>query len=189
MHDPDLQNRFEATPGVVVFDFRGARTTAINEAVLEELRTPAPTRNGIHGQHIRENRATRCLFDRDPLPPGLSSLRTRIYRALALYLIDHLPDAVGRPFRHRSWCNHYDPNEGVPWHNHAETPVVSISSIKGDGGDLIIQDPDISDVCHRIQTPPGRMIFMPGVLQHCSTPNFGPDETRVSLPVNFYFEN
>jgi hypothetical protein len=127
------------------------------------------------------------LFDRHPVPSGLSALAKRLYAALDVYLERWHPALVGQPFRHRSWCNHYKPNEGVPWHDHGKTPVVAIYSIKGEGGDLIIQDDTDPMRCHRVETPSGRLILMAGHIRHCSTPNFGPVAARVSLPVNFQF--
>ena len=183
----DLAGYADAGPGVTIFDFTGGRVAAINDMILEEMRTGDPTPAARYGDDILNRRATGCLFDYDPLPPGLAGLAARLYPALAAYLGRHRPDLVGLPFRHRSWCNHFKPNEGVPWHDHRSTPVVAVYSVKGGGGDLIIQDPDMPHRCHRLETPPGRLIFMPGALRHCSTPNFGPEETRVSLPVNFSF--
>ena len=183
----DLVRRTEPTPEVMIFDFAGGRITAMNDLILAEMRTTDVTPDSIYGDNVLNRRATECLFDRKPLPPGLAGLAERLYAALAVYLERWHPSLVDRPFRHRSWCNHYKPNEGVPWHDHGKTPVVTVYSVKGDGGDLIIQDEADSMHCHRVETPPGRLIFMPGHLRHCSTPNFGPIETRVSLPVNFQF--
>ncbi|MCF3628155.1 hypothetical protein RJ527_08770 [Thalassospiraceae bacterium LMO-SO8] len=183
----DLVQRSEPLPGVMAFDFAGGRIAAMNDLILAEMRTAEVTPDSIHGDNILNRRATQCLFDRTPLPPGLGALAERLYAALAVYVGRWRPEFVGAPFRHRSWCNHYKPNEGVPWHDHAETPVVAVYSVKGDGGDLIIQDGTDPQRCHRVETPPGRMIFMDGRLRHCSTPNFGPVAARVSLPVNFTF--
>ncbi|MAN79625.1 MAG: hypothetical protein CMM77_12600 [Rhodospirillaceae bacterium] len=183
----DLVHRSEPLPGVMAFDFAGGRITAMNDLILAELRTPTTTPDNIHGDNILNRRATECLFDRRPRPPGLSALAERLYAALAVYIGQRHPALIGAPFRHRSWCNHYKPNEGVPWHDHAETPVVAVYSVKGEGGDLIIQDRANPQRCHRVETPTGRLIFMDGRMRHCSSPNFGPVETRVSLPVNFTF--
>lgn len=183
----DLAARSEPLPGVMTFDFRGPRIAAMNDLILLAMRTPEPTAAAVHGDNILNRRATECLFERDPLPLGLSLLRPRLYGALGAYLARHRPDLHGRPFRHRSWCNRYRPNEGVPWHDHAETPVVAVYSVKGDGGDLIVADDGDPGLCHRIATPPGRLVIMAGGRRHCSTPNFGPVEPRVCLPVNFHF--
>lgn len=183
----DLARRSEPIPEVMTFDFSGGRITAMNDLILAEMRTTKSTPDPIHGDDILNQRATVCLFDRSPLSPGLSALKGRLYAGLAVYLERWQPGLVGRPFRHRSWCNHFKPNEGVPWHDHAETPIVAVCMIRGNGGDLIIQDETDAMRCHRVETPPGRLIFMPGRLRHCSTPNFGPIETRVSLPINFQF--
>lgn len=182
----DLARRTEPLPGVMAFDFRGGRIAAMNDLILREMRTTERTPAAVHGDNILNRRAVLCLFDRRPLPPGLTALMERLYAALRVYLTRSHPHLASLPFRHRSWCNHYEPNEGVPWHDHAETPVVAIYSVKGDG-DLIIQDKDNPIRCHRVETPPGRLIFMEGWMRHCSAPNFGPQETRVSLPVNFSF--
>ncbi|MEQ9556209.1 MAG: hypothetical protein RIG67_10570 [Rhodospirillales bacterium] len=171
----------------MTFDFAGGRIAAMNDLILSEMRTAKATPDRIHGDNILHRRATECLFERTPLPPGLAGLAERLYAALAVYLERWHPSLVGRPFRHRSWCNHYKPNEGVPWHAHGETPVVAVYSVRGSGGDLIIQDDADPARCHRVETPPGRLIFMTGRMRHCSTPNFGPAEARVSLPVNFMF--
>tara|TARA_R110001592_G_scaffold64194_1_gene197394 strand:- start:3542 stop:4144 length:603 start_codon:yes stop_codon:yes gene_type:complete len=183
----DLVRRTEPIPEVMIFDFAGGRIAAMNDLILMEMRTTDATPNRIHGDNILNHRATECLFDRRPLPPELASLAERLYAALAVYLERWHPSLAGRPFRHRSWCNHYRPNEGVPWHDHGETPVVAIYSVQGYGGDLIIQDDADPARCHRLDTPPGRLIFMAGRMRHCSTPNFGPVAARVSLPVNFMF--
>lgn len=184
----DLVRRSEPLPGVMAFDFAGGRIAAMNDLIIREMRTAEHTVDSIHGDNILNRRAVHCLFDRDPLPPGLGALSERLYAALQVYLARRHPHLAGRPFRHRSWCNHYKPNEGVPWHDHAETPVVAVYSVSGSGGDLIIQDKDDPARCHRVETPPGRLIFMEGWMRHCSTPNFGPRDTRVSLPVNFRFD-
>lgn len=184
----DLVRSFIPLPDVMVFEFEGGRITAMNDAIIRELKTDAPTAPSAHGENILENRATDCLFDRTPLPAGLRNLKGRLYESLSIYLDTFHAALAGRPFLHRSWCNHYPPNQGVPWHRHARTPVVCLYSIKGNGGDLMIEDVNDPQLCHRIATPPGRLIFFPGRLRHCSTPNFGPTETRISLPVNFYFE-
>ncbi|HBC09224.1 MAG TPA: hypothetical protein DC046_16825 [Rhodospirillaceae bacterium] len=183
----DLVRQSEPIPEVMTFDFAGGRIAAMNDLILAEMRTTDATPDRIHGDSILNRRATKCLFDRKPLPPGLAGLAERLYAALAIYLERWHPTLVGRPFRHRSWCNHYKPNEGVPWHDHGETPVVAVYSVQGNGGDLIIQDEADPARCHRLDTPPGRLIFMAGNMRHCSTPNFGPVAARVSLPVNFMF--
>jgi|GEM_PF-1572669 len=183
----DLVRRSEPIPEIMVFDFAGGRISAMNNLILAEMRTTQATPGSIYGDNILNRQATECLFDRRPLPPGLSALKERLYAALTIYLERWQPDLVGQPFRHRSWCNHFKPNEGMPWHDHAETPIVAVYLVGGDGGDLIIQDETDAMRCHRVETLPGRLIFMPGRLRHCSTPNFGPIETRVSLPVNFRF--
>lgn len=183
----DLVRRSEPIPEVMAFDFAGGRIAAMNDLILAEMRTAEATPDSLHGDNILNRRATECLFDRRPLPPGLNTLAERLYAALAVYLERWQPGLVGRPFRHRSWCIHYKPNEGVPWHDHQETPVVAVYSVRGNGGDLIIQKQTDAMQCYRVETPPGRLIFMPGRLRHCSTPNFGPTETRVSLPINFQF--
>ncbi|UTW51495.1 hypothetical protein KFF05_16580 [bacterium SCSIO 12827] len=183
----DLARWSEPIPKIMIFDFAGGRIAAMNDLILAEMRTVDATPDSIHGDNIVNRRATECLFDRRPLPPGLTGLVERLYAALAVYLERWHPALIDRPFRHRSWCNYYKPNEGVPWHDHGETPVVAVYSVQGDGGDLIIQDDSDPARCHRVETPPGRLIFMPGHLRHCSTPNFGPINMRVSLPVNFQF--
>jgi hypothetical protein len=185
----DLARSFSPLRNVEAFDFAGGRIEAMNQMILEEMKTETPTPRSVHGQNILENRATKCLFAAEPLRQGLRTLKRHLYESLAVYLDHWRPDLAGRPFRHRSWCNHYQPNEGVPWHDHAGTPIVAVYSVKGNGGDLIIADPENPNLCHRVTTPPGRLMFMNGGLQHCSTPNFGPSEKRVSLPVNFYFDD
>lgn len=182
----DLAGTGEPLPGVMAFDFRGGRIAAMNDLILADMRTPQPSPGALHGDNILNRRATECLFDARPLPPGLATLRPRLYGALAAYLARHRPDLTGRPFRHRSWCNHYKPNEGVPWHDHAGTPVVAVYYVQGHG-DLIVADPGDPTLCRRIETHPGRMILMAGTRRHCSSPHFGPAGTRVCLPVNFHF--
>lgn len=176
----------ESLAQVVAYDFTGPRTLAMNEAIFHSLQTEAHVVSPPHGENIREQRATRCVFDMEPLPVGLRLFRPRLYEALRDYRARWRPDLVGVALGHRSWVNHYGPDQGIPWHAHGRSQVVAVYVLRGtERSDLIVEDPQTPGVCFRVGMPTGRLLFMSGNIWHCASPNFSAT-TRAVLAVNFY---
>ena len=186
----DLVKSQEVAPGVMVYDFRGPRIDAMNDGVIQHMgsiKSPPP----VEGSNTL-NRGPRepGFFYLDPLPVEFKMLRERIFACLDNYLNRCMPHLIGLPWKQISWSNWYGPSEGAPWHDHiaVNAAVVAVYTVRdGVRSDFIFKDRAERDMAHLLQTPPGRLVFMSGDIEHCTSPNYGP-ERRVSIPVDFVFE-
>lgn len=186
----DLDRIERLTPMIDVYDFRGPRIDVMNEGLIAVVAGNGDIDdNALYRDKniLNKGPIMPCLLTNRSTDPVVRGLKSRILACFRHYMITHHPEQANDTYQHRSWCNHYGPSVGAPWHDHTQMGA-SFSAVyaitPGIDCHFLFIEKRRATTARMVDMPAGRLLIMPSNLVHCTTPNAGP-ETRITLPVDF----